>query len=281
SDLADTVDDDDDDDAVVPDLPCKVEHEGSDDTLDHDQETDLTKETLAPEPQYSPTLTEATQLSKDFDTDKDQLAEKPEKTNSLTKTLPAADVKHPLQDIWVFWYYQGDKKKSWYENLLQLWEFDTAEDFWAIYNHTIPPSNLQPGRDFNLFKKGIRPEWEDVNNIEGGIWSITLRERRMRSPEMDAVWTEVAMLLIGHQFDHLAAFVNGATYSARKNQDRVSLWVRANLDEHRGEVQAIGERLRKAVHFAGNNFILEYATSQDWKNKAGSTVNARMILHMQ
>lgn len=103
----------------------------------------------------------------------------------------------------------------------------------------------------------------------------------MRSPEMDAVWIEVAMLLIGDQFDHLASFVNGATYSARKNQDRVSLWIRADLDRNRDEIQAIGERLRNAVQFAGNNFVLEYATSDDWKNKAGPTVNARIILHMQ
>lgn len=98
---------------------------------------------------------------------------------------------------------------------------------------------------------------------------------------MDAVWTEVAMLLIGDQFDNLAPSVNGATYSARKNQDRVSLWVKADFDRHRDEIRAIGERLRKAVQFAGNNFVLEYATSDDWKYKAGPTVNARIILHLQ
>ncbi|XP_022661264.1 eukaryotic translation initiation factor 4E-like [Varroa jacobsoni] len=270
-----------DDDVVVPSSPppIKHHHDGSGDSIL--QNRFIIKEAIVP-PRYNNEV--ATGISVSFkdisESGRDQTTEA-EKTYSFKESASEACTKHPLQDVWVFWYYQGDKKKSWQENLLRLWEFDTVEDFWAMYNHTIQPSNLQPGRDFNLFKKGIRPEWEDVHNTGGGMWSITLRERRTRSPEMDAVWTEVAMLLIGDQFDNLAPSVNGATYSARKNQDRVSLWVKADFDRHRDEIRAIGERLRKAVQFAGNNFVLEYATSDDWKYKAGPTVNARIILHLQ
>ena len=31
-----------------------------------------------------------------------------------------------------------------------------------------------PNTDYMLFKKGIRPEWEDPHNRAGGKWVVTL-----------------------------------------------------------------------------------------------------------
>ena len=39
-----------------------------------------------------------------------------------------------------------------------------VEDFWKMYNHTYSTTELISNTDYLLFKKGIRPEWEDPHN---------------------------------------------------------------------------------------------------------------------
>lgn len=42
-----------------------------------------------------------------------------------------------------------------------------VEDFWRLYNNVAPPSQLQLGCSYNLFKRGIEPKWEDPANDKG------------------------------------------------------------------------------------------------------------------
>lgn len=42
----------------------------------------------------------------------------------------------------------------------------------SLYNNIKPPSWLQPGTDFHLFKEGIQPKWEDPSCENGGKWTI-------------------------------------------------------------------------------------------------------------
>ena len=39
-----------------------------------------------------------------------------------------------------------------------------VEDFWKMYNNTYTINELISNTDYLLFKKGIRPEWEDPHN---------------------------------------------------------------------------------------------------------------------
>ena len=40
-------------------------------------------------------------------------------------------IKHPLESVWVLWYYKNDKKNDWQENQKVIASFSTVEDFWA------------------------------------------------------------------------------------------------------------------------------------------------------
>ncbi|KAH1013573.1 hypothetical protein HUJ04_002551 [Dendroctonus ponderosae] len=79
-------------------------------------------------------------------------------------------VKHPLQNVWTLWYYENDRNQSWEKNQREISSFDTVEDFWSLYNHIKPASELKQGTDYSLFKKGIMPMWEDNANKKG-IWT--------------------------------------------------------------------------------------------------------------
>lgn len=94
---------------------------------------------------------------------------------------------------------------------------------------------------------------------------------------MDKVWLEMLMFLIGDQFDKLSQYVNGVTYSKRKAQDRISLWIGTDLSKT-DEILKIGHAMKGAISYVAQSFKLEYSTSDDWKQKSGSTVTVRHSL---
>lgn len=51
------------------------------------------------------------------------------KTTQLT--INELHPKHPLQNQWQLWYFRPEKNKNWEDNLLDVTNFDTVEDFWA------------------------------------------------------------------------------------------------------------------------------------------------------
>jgi len=54
---------------------------------------------------------------------------------------------------------------------VQVATFDMVEDFWGIFNNIRPPSRLNPGSNYHLFKIGIEPTWEHTANMAGGKWN--------------------------------------------------------------------------------------------------------------
>lgn len=48
----------------------------------------------------------------------------------------------------------------------------TVEQWWALYSHIVRLQDIPPHRDVHLFKKGIKPMWEDPANKKGGKWVI-------------------------------------------------------------------------------------------------------------
>ena len=71
---------------------------------------------------------------------------------SLGVPRDIAEMKHPLENAWSFWYFRNDKNRSWEENQINLATVDTIEDFWQLYNYVEPASKLGVGCDYALFK---------------------------------------------------------------------------------------------------------------------------------
>jgi len=71
-----------------------------------------------------------------------------------------------LQHEYTFWitYFKKTKDKQLEEfedNLKPIGNFNSVEDFWSINQHMRRPSQLPRGCTFFLFKKNIKPMWED------------------------------------------------------------------------------------------------------------------------
>jgi hypothetical protein len=118
---------------------------------------------------------------------------------------------HPLQNTWVLWEHKQAKNQHDYENSMrEVCEFSTVEDFWRHWSFIPRPSEvLSDGKQhkeidgrlidgFSVFKKGIRPEWEDPMNKTGADFSL----RKTMSPEaLDAYWENMVLGLIGETMD--------------------------------------------------------------------------------
>ena len=82
-------------------------------------------------------------------------------------------------DIWLFRREQTTKvvKGSQnYEDMLEhIGTFDTVERFWSLYSHIKRPSDL-PSVNLSVFRKGIKPLWEDEANKKGGKFGIRVKK---------------------------------------------------------------------------------------------------------
>jgi translation initiation factor 4E len=132
---------------------------------------------------------------------------------------------HQLQDAYTFWYMKRGQKnsaESYEDSIKQISSFNTIEQFWKIYSHIIRPGD--PGSekpmDYILFKKGIKPMWEDENNKRGGKWVV-----RIPKKVSAYYWESILLAVIGEQFD-VGDEICGCVLSVRFSEDVISIWNR-------------------------------------------------------
>uniref|UniRef100_A0A6A7G4Y5 Eukaryotic initiation factor 4E n=1 Tax=Hirondellea gigas TaxID=1518452 RepID=A0A6A7G4Y5_9CRUS len=172
---------------------------------------------------------------------------------SPKKSDPAPPL-HALQHKWVFWFDQPKKKqragmlslKEWNASLEQVYEFDTVEDFWCLFNNLLPASMIDRGASYSLFKSGVRPEWEDSANDGGGRWFFTLKEKDRE--QTDEFWLYLVLGLIGDIID-VKDDICGAVISPRERELRVSLWTKTASNE--ATQMEIGHNIRRVLKFPG------------------------------
>ncbi|XP_016987308.1 eukaryotic translation initiation factor 4E1-like [Drosophila rhopaloa] len=159
---------------------------------------------------------------------------------------------HHLQNTWTLWLLNTDLGQSWEDRLNQIASFSTVNQFWSVYYRIEPPSKLKLGSDYSLFKKNIRPMWEDPTNIQGGRWLIIVRGTS--KDELDIIWLDVMLCLIGEACDHCDQ-ICGAVVRIRNKVSKVSIWTNDAKDED--AILEIGYKLREVVRM-GNNNTLQY-----------------------
>jgi len=128
-------------------------------------------------------------------------------------------------------------------NLKQVGTFKAVEDFWSLYHHMMPPSQLELNSNYHLFKTSIQPMWEDPANHKGGKWTIRIPSRERHNT--NACWRNVLLAMVGEMLDaEEDDDVCGAVFSRRRGGDRISLWTRK---QDRSKILTFGHRLRDVV----------------------------------
>ena len=119
---------------------------------------------------------------------------------------------HFLEHEWVLWEHRAPDKssKSYEDNMQSLCEFATIEDFWNAFNYIPKPSAIffdgrtrkrfkdRSVESFSLFKKNIKPEWEDPQNRSGAEWFC---RKTFPAPQLDDFWQNLVLGMIGETID--------------------------------------------------------------------------------
>ncbi|KAH8385181.1 hypothetical protein KR200_011432, partial [Drosophila serrata] len=175
---------------------------------------------------------------------------------------------HPLNSLWTLWYLQNDRNKSWEDMLNVVASFETVENFWSLWTHIKPPSELKIGSDYSIFKKGIRPMWEDEANKNGGRWVISISKNNKH--DLDNFWLDTMLCLIGETSEY-ADEICGAVVNIRAKSNKISIWTANGKNE--AAAWDIGQMLRNGMRLS-NDYTLSYLLHNDTMAKQTATVKA-------
>ncbi|CDM29624.1 hypothetical protein DTO013E5_6019 [Penicillium roqueforti] len=160
----------------------------------------------------------------------------------------AAPGEHPLKSTWIVWYRPPTPKYSDYEkSTVPLASISSVESFWAVYSHLKRPSLLPTVSDYHIFKKGIRPVWEDEANKRGGKWIV-----RFKKGVSDRYWEDLLLAMVGDQFAEAGDEVCGAVLSVRGGEDVLSVWTRIDG----GRNIKIRETIKRLLSFPADTNII-------------------------
>ncbi|PUU73671.1 hypothetical protein B9Z19DRAFT_1068790 [Tuber borchii] len=205
------------------------------------------------------------------------------------------NVKHPLINKWTLWYTKpssGKHGENWSDLLKEIQTFDSVEEFWAIYVHgpspqvypsltpiltpykeqCSPPSALANKSDYQLFKFGIRPEWEDPANKRGGRFSFTFH----KGSNIDTQWLDVLLVTIGETLEpEGVSEVQGVVANIRKGFTRISCWTRTTGlgRTDRDRLMALGRHFKVTLGLT-NGENLDFS-EHDESAYVGSSARAR------
>lgn len=109
---------------------------------------------------------------------------------------------HPLQHEWTLWFLKPPTQGlEWSDLLKEIISFKTVEEFWGIFK-TISKASMLPAKsDYSYFLKGIRPEWEDPQNMNGGKWAY---QSKHKGSNLDELW----LYMVSHGLFILTAVIS-------------------------------------------------------------------------
>ncbi len=119
-----------------------------------------------------------------------------------------------------------------------------------LYKTVKPPSQLSTYSDYSMFKDGIRPMWEDEQNLHGGRWVIHVGhpppssyclldschvhvcmyvyvasfvqvDRMHKGRLLNLYWYEILLAVLGQQFDSANEHICGVVVNIRPKGDKV------------------------------------------------------------
>lgn len=104
----------------------------------------------------------------------------------------------------------------------QLAEVNTIEEFFDQYQYLKKPDDIKSSLEISIFRKGIKPMWEEEANKVGG--KVTLKiKKEMSNP----IWDEIVLRFIGGSFPDIDnSEVNGVMYSVKREFNIIQIWFR-------------------------------------------------------
>ena len=134
-----------------------------------------------------------------------------------------------LENKFVFWYHiiNNSIDQDYKAQIKKLASFDTLENFWAIFQYLKKPDDIKQPIEFQLFKEGIAPMWEDEKNKNGGRIALKLRKEYS-----NLVWEELVFAFIGgYLAKEIKDEINGLVINCKKDFNTLQIWTKTFNEE--------------------------------------------------
>lgn len=100
----------------------------------------------------------------------------------------------PLKYAWAFFHSKRSTSANEGQLTAMVENIITIKPFWEVFNQ-FPLGAMKMKDSVHLFKRGVKPVWEDPRNITGGSWTF-----RVPKAQTKEFWKETLLLVVGEQF---------------------------------------------------------------------------------
>ncbi|KAL0478552.1 hypothetical protein AKO1_008142 [Acrasis kona] len=147
----------------------------------------------------------------------------------------------PLTHAWTVYYDEGVKKDDgssldYFDQMERLGTVETVVDFlnlWKKNDFDRPYHQLSINFNLRVFKKGVKPIWEDSQNANGGKFSIQTTDRDGKDLR-PGCWRAIALSVVnGLILNNKEYDITGVVFSSRPRVDSIQIWNGCNLNSKR------------------------------------------------
>jgi translation initiation factor 4E len=149
--------------------------------------------------------------------------------------------------------------------------------------------------DYHLFKKGIRPEWEDPQNKHGGKWSYSFKDRR--ATPIDELWLYVLLAAIGETLESEGdGEVMGVVVNVRKGFYRIGVWTKTvgksipgggegdvaggkgrSAEKSKAILMGIGQKFKEILKLESNE-VVEFSGHTESAHSGSTRAKAKYVV---
>jgi translation initiation factor 4E len=134
---------------------------------------------------------------------------------------------HYLKNRWSLWTHSSNNNDWSIDSYEYVTTFESIESILTLYENL--PENIIKYSMLFIMKEGIKPIWEDKQNINGGCFSYKINNKIVTK-----IWKELSYALMGETLSEYD-IINGITISPKKNFCIIKIWI-SNCDNTNPEI---------------------------------------------
>lgn len=166
--------------------------------------------------------------------------------------------------------YSNQSEKDWLSDYQIIYKFNTIRQFWNMFNCIPEWNSLSCGSIYALFKKDIKPSWEDKFNDGGFSWIMYLSQR-INDTQQQQIYTNIILMLIGNTYKY-GLLLNGCTFEKKSRGDKIVFWFRKNNSDSKENIVVKPRTLLKELLTTSDIEDKEWAVLNnddkiDWKGQ--------------
>lgn len=222
-----------------------------------------------------------------------------EQTITTQSDMELADT--PLPGTWTFWFYHRDrniKSTNYFSGTHKVMDFTTPKTFWQLYANLTTINALSLWTEYQIFREGIKPMWEDPHNAHGGRWALRFKRKkpsRVGEPDYDytnkllsysqyqaaQMWESLLLEVVSGSFAKDRVFddleVLGIVVSVRREEYVISVWNKTATDVT--IINAIRSAILEVTGANLEEVSLEYSPHSESMTKVQEKVRSRPHQH--